>query len=236
MTPNNDISVVQAATLLRVPEQTIVRWVRQGLVPTHRLSGEIRFDRQELVDWARHKQIHSQHGSTGVQPPAEEEVDLLRAIEIGGVHTGLRGGSPDELYHAAVELLPIGGTDATLKVSLLDTLLERELLSPTGLGYGVALPHPRHPRDWGAPEPIVGVFFLETPADFHAFDGEAVFVLFMVLCRTVKGHLLMLSQVSHLLKSPGMIELLHSRPSREALMERIAHVRPARRQSGIRNA
>ena len=109
----------------------------------------------------------------------------------------------------------------TFKETLEATLNEREGLVSTGIGHGIALPHPRHPRDWGLGHPAVGIFFLDHPVDFHALDGEPVFVLFVILCGTVKGHLNMLSRVSHLVSQPEMREFLRSIPNRTDLLERI---------------
>jgi len=97
----------------------------------------------------------------------------------------------------------------------------REGLASTGVGKGMAIPHPRHPRDWGLGHPAVGIFFPERPVDFHALDGEAVFVMFVLLCATVKGHLKMLSRVSHLVSRPEQREFLRGVPNRTDLMERI---------------
>ena len=72
----------------------------------------------------------------------------------------------------------------------------------------------------------MGIFFAERPVDFNAVDGEPVFVLFPILCSTVKGHLLMLSQISHLLNSPDMREYLRSHPNRTELLSRIEDALP----------
>ena len=101
------------------------------------------------------------------------------------------------------------------------TLIERETLASTGIGQGIAVPHPRHPQDWGLGEPMVAVFFLDHAVDFHALDGEPVFVLFVILCSTVKGHLRMLAQVSHLVNNAEMQAYLRTTPNRSQFLERI---------------
>ena len=73
---------------------------------------------------------------------------------------------------------------------------------------------------------MVGVFFLERPVDFQSFDGGPVSALFVVLCATVKGHLQMLAQVSHLLHVPETRDFLKTVPTRTELMERIVSILP----------
>ncbi len=218
------VSVKSAAELLNVSEKTIYRWIRQGVIPAIKLQGQYRFDQRELEGWARHNRIGS---GVGVIEGKEEAVSLYRAVQLGGIHYKIEGDSPGEIFTQVAELLPFSPRlSPTFKETLHTTLIEREALVSTGIGGGIALPHPRHPRDWGLGEPAVGVFFLDHPADFHAIDGEPVFVLFVLLCATVTGHLQMLSRVSHLVNSPQTRAYLRAQPSRTDLLERIRHAFP----------
>ena len=60
----------------------------------------------------------------------------------------------------------------------------------------------------------------------EALDGEPVFVLFVILCSTVKGHLKMLSRVSHFVSQREVREFLRGVPNRTDLLERIRHAFP----------
>jgi PTS system nitrogen regulatory IIA component len=218
------LTVRETAKFLKVSEKTVYRWIRQGVIPTFKFQGQYRFDRNELEAWARYKRIGGGAPAPAVTDGEEEEVELLEALRRGGIHYKIEGVSPEEIYPNLVELLPFGPeTLETTKEALVNDLVEREAMVTTGIGKGVALPHPRHPRDWGLGAPAVAIFFLDKPVDFHAFDGEPVFVLFLVLCRTIKGHLRMLSLVSHLLNNPEMHAYLRSAPTRTELMEAIHH-------------
>lgn len=220
-----EISVRDAADLLNVSEKTIYRWIRQGVIPAIKLQGQYRFDRRELEGWARHKRIGSPTGAMASQQ--EEEVSLHRAVQLGGIHYKIEGGSHEEIHGQVADLFPFSTRLApSFKDSLRTTLTEREALVSTGIGHGIALPHPRHPVDWGLGEPAVGIFFLENPMDFNAIDGQPVYVLFVILCATVKGHLKMLSQVSHLVNNPEMRAFLESQPNRSDLLEKIVEAFP----------
>ena len=220
-----DITVKSAAELLRVSEKTVYRWIRQGVVPAIKLQGQYRFNRRELEGWARHKRIGAFDAS--VSPREEAQVFLHRAVQLGGIHYKIEGGCPAEIYPRVAGLFPFSPRLApTFAQTLTETLLDREALVSTGIGHGIALPHPRHSRDWGLDAPAAGVFFLERPVDFHAIDGEPVFVLFAILCATVKSHLKLLSQVSHLVNKPEVREMLRGQPTRTQLMEAIGNVFP----------
>jgi len=221
---SEDISVKDAADFLRVSEKTVYRWIQQGVIPSFRAAGQVRFHRAELEAWARYKRIGSGFGGAA---PAEgaEGVDLAEAIRRGGVHYKIEGDAPEAIYRSIVEIFPLSPPrEPSFQQELAQTLIEREGLASTGLGKGMAIPHPRHPRDWGLGGPVAGVFFLDHPVDFKAFDGEPVYVLFVLLCATVKGHLQMLAQVSHLLREPETQAFLRTVPTRTDLLDHVARV------------
>lgn len=221
----SDISVREASDVLQVSEKTVYRWIRQGVVPAYRYQGQYRLDRGELEAWAQHKRIGRQ--SSRAAPGAEEQIQLLQAVQVGGIHYKLEGDAPAEIFRQVVEYFPFSPSlSPDLRETLHKTLCEREELVTTGIGHGIALPHPRHPSDWGLGEPAVGVFFLERPVDFLAMDGVPVQVLFVVLCATVKGHLKMLSQVSHLINRAEFRELLAQQPPRSELLQAIQTALP----------
>ncbi|MCZ6532620.1 MAG: helix-turn-helix domain-containing protein [SAR324 cluster bacterium] len=224
----DDLTVKEAAEFLRVSEKTVYRWIRQGVIPTIKFQGQYRFDRKEIEAWARYKRIGGTAPSTPQNEAQQEQIDLESAVKIGGIHYKIEGDSPDEIFRNMVELFPFAAKMLPdMKEALITDLIEREALVTTGIGNGIALPHPRHPREWGIGAPVVGVFFLERPAEMQAFDGEPVFVLFPILCSTVKGHLIMLSQAGHLLNNPDFREYLRTNPTRTELMTRIANGLPA---------
>ncbi|HEX7927866.1 MAG TPA: PTS sugar transporter subunit IIA [bacterium] len=220
------LSVKDAARLLRVSEDTVLRWVRQGVVPTHKAQGDYRFEQEELESWARRNRI----GSNAQPRPTDDKqpVLLFPAVQRGGVFRDVVGDTPEAIYRAITQFFPYAREAKEVpREALLASLLEREGLVTTGVGKGVALPHPRHPQDWGLEGPTVGVFFPAKPVDFHAMDGQAVTVVFMILCTTIKSHLTMLAQVSHFVTDGNVRAFLETKPSREALLEQIRHVLPA---------
>lgn len=223
----DDLTVKETAEFLKVSEKTIYRWIRQGVIPAIKFQGQYRFDRKEIEAWARYKRIGS-HIAAGIHVDTQQEVvELTEAVKLGGIHYKVEGSTPDTLFGNMVELFPFAAKmPQDMKEALVTDLREREALVPTGIGNGIALPHPRHPRDWGIGAPAVGIFFLERPVDFKAVDGQPVFVFFSILCSTVKGHLKMLSQVSHLLNNPDIREALRNTPTRTDLMHRIEHGLP----------
>lgn len=83
--------------------------------------------------------------------------------------------------------------------AIVEALLERETLGPTGVGHGVALPHARLPEL----DRVVGVFLLlDKPIDFDAVDRQPVDLVFALFAPERAGveHLKALALVSRSLR------------------------------------
>jgi PTS system nitrogen regulatory IIA component len=114
--------------------------------------------------------------------------------------------------------------DGVAKDDLLRAVLEREALMPTGIGDGIAVPHPRSPMVADPAKRLVSVCFLQEPIDWKALDGKPVGTLFILISSTPKDHLKTLSSVNYLCRLPAFRKLLQARASREELAAAIAAV------------
>lgn len=95
--------------------------------------------------------------------------------------------------------------------TIVDALLERESLGPTGVGHGVALPHARLP----GLDHVVGCFvLLEKPLDFGAVDRQPVDLAFALFAPEEAGvdHLKALALVSRTLRNAALCAKLRANP------------------------
>jgi PTS system nitrogen regulatory IIA component len=84
---------------------------------------------------------------------------------------------------------------------VIDALLNRENLGPTGVGHGIALPHAR----LADVDSVCGMFLrLEKPIDFDAVDRQPVDLIFALLAPESAGvdHLKALALVSRTMRDP----------------------------------
>lgn len=93
--------------------------------------------------------------------------------------------------------------------SLIDALMERESLGPTGVGGGVALPHARLD---GISEVVGAFLLLERPIDFDAVDRQPVDLFFALFAPKDAGvaHLKALALVSRTLRDVGICAKLRA--------------------------
>lgn len=95
--------------------------------------------------------------------------------------------------------------------TVVDNLLERESLGPTGVGHGVALPHAR----LSGLDAVAGVFvMLEKPIDFGSVDRQPVDLAFALFAPEDAGveHLKALALVSRTLRDTSVCSKLRANP------------------------
>jgi len=216
-----DVGIREAAGLLRVPEETVYRWIEERGLPVCRVNGRCHFSREDLLEWAMLNRVRV---SSQVLRPALRESPFLvsEAISAGGIFHGVAGATREEALRSVVRLLRLPG-DVDREM-LLDVLLAREALGSTGVGDGIAVPHPRHPIVLGAGAPTVTVCFLEKPVDFGALDGLPVYVLFTLMSPTVRSHVATLSGLSFLLHDATFGHALETRAAADRLLDAARNV------------
>ena len=99
---------------------------------------------------------------------------------------------------------------------VLDSLMERETIAPTGVGKGIAVPH----AQVGGLDRMRGVFVrLETPVDFDAVDDKPVDLIFALLAPAGAGseHLRALARVSRILRRADIREQLRVARTADAI-------------------
>jgi PTS system nitrogen regulatory IIA component len=108
---------------------------------------------------------------------------------------------------------------------ILKGLTDREELSTTGFGNGIAIPHCRldDVEDF-----VVGILTVPDGVDFSAMDGQPVklFVFIVAPASGSNDHIKILSAISQVLNAPEHVSEMIQAPSAEVLIESfLRHVR-----------
>lgn len=218
-----NLSVGEVAQCLDLPSSTIERWIRQGRIPIHKSGGECVFDVSRLRKWAAKHNLTFTPERGGKPEEEKSGMDgLLPALKRGGVFYELAGQDAEDVLRSAVEVIP--QNVATDRGELLNRLIEREQLTSTGIGKGVAIPHPRTPLEEGAPLPAICTCFLEEEVVYGAVDDKPVFILFLLISPDVKLHLHLLSRLAYCLRNDDFIAFLKGRPESGALFQKIGEL------------
>lgn len=213
-----DLTSREAARLLGISEIKVQKWADDARIPSHRVDGQLRFNRLKLQEWAT---AHRRTLSAELFASANggEGLSMHAALLRGGVHYDVPGRSREEVLTAAAALPEVPpGVDQGL---LRNLLIAREELASTGIGRGVAVPHTRDPLIAQVEKPVVLLCFLRQPVDFQAIDRIPVNVLFVLLSPGVRVHLRLLARLAWLLHDDKLTQLLAERAPEEAILDRV---------------
>lgn len=205
MKKREELDLAATSELLGVPTQAVARWVRKGVLPSVTRSGKSYFDRDQVEGWAKKMgmRIREPKSRGGFEGQSESGGHpILAAIHKGGLVPALPGSTVKEVLDALVHAIPL--PDGLAPEELLRLLCEREKLGTTGVGDGVAMPHPRQPLSAYLTEPRIYIARLQEPVNFSAMDGQPVSLVLLILSCSLKNHLNTLSQVVHLLRTPKL--------------------------------
>ncbi len=216
------MSIQEVARELHVSEKTVRRMLWRGEIQGVRVGGQWRFPIENL---------------TGLLPPGVPASPRLLAplqaasihelVDAGGIHYRITGGTPHEVLREIVKQIPC--VPAPVRPALFKAIWERESLCSSGIGNGIAAPHPIVPM-WAPRADIpscIGLFFLERPVDFGYVDGEKVSIVFLLLLKTLQEHLRALASLVRLLREDSLTTFLHEVPLRAGILSELTRLEKA---------
>jgi len=215
------LSVKDAAILLKMSEDAVYRWVKSGVLPAYHINEQYRFNRSELLEWATARQMDIA-ADVFEQPPRSRTSpsSLVEALAAGDVLYGVPGNDKTSVLRGIMGLLTL--PEEVDREFLFQVLLARESLGSTGLGGGIAIPHVRNPVILHITKPAVTICFLKQPIDFQAIDGQPVHTLFLLITPSIRAHLHLLSHLGFVLRDPSVKAALKRQAPREELLEILA--------------
>ncbi len=226
------LTIDEIARRLELNLDTLERWIRQGRIPVKKRGAKGVFYEPELKRWAlaqRRSYTVSIRGNKNEQDG--RTCMLATAMEQGGCFTGVGGSTTETVLKACVELVPGLSTGAAQE--LYTQLMAREELISTGVGKGIAIPHPRNPLDQGVETPMIITCFLEKPVDFKSIDDLPVFVLFLLLNPSIEDHLTLLSRLSFCLREASFVRFLKTCSNEEQLLDMVKKMEATIESKGI---
>ena len=205
-----DLKLRDVAKILQVSEKTIYRWIKDNKIPYYRINHQYRFRTDEIDQWA----VVNKIDFTG-QPDRSENstpITIVQNLQEGGIYYHVSGKDVHEVLANSVELLNL---PSGLKADeFLTGLINREEMASTGVGNGIAFPHPRNPVVPDITSERMFLCFLHESVDFNALDGKPVNILFIILSADQTRHLRLLAKLSHLCRRHDFVKLLQKVPLR----------------------
>lgn len=216
-----NLTINEVTRCLNLPLSTLERWIRQGRIPIYKSGNDCVFKKSVLEKWASTHNLSFSFPEEGVKQQFNSGMEnLLPAIKRGGILYDVTGHDVKTVLKSAVENIPF--LPENKKDELYETLIERENLTSTGIGKGIAIPHPRSPMLNAMENSAIITCFLEKPINFGAVDDKPVFVMFILLSTSTKIHLYLLSRLAFCMRDNSFVEFLKTHPCLEAFFAKIA--------------
>lgn len=142
-------------------------------------------------------------------------INFSSILKIDCVDVGVRAAGKDEALVYAVEYVAKSGVVPDQE-KLLAEVRARELLSSTGIGEGVAVPHALCDS---ISQTVMSVIRLARPIDFASLDGQPVDLIFLMAGPRgdTANHLKLLSKLARLLHDPDFRKAARSAVDGNAL-------------------
>lgn len=204
------LTLRELAQMLRVNERTILRMLKSGQLQGAKIGGQWRFNSSQIDG------LFFPSEPLPAEGEGEEDISLAMltrshiGIPISRVMSDARMVLAVEARDAvgAIEELtnPRMLNPVLLDVKDLRTkCLAREELLSTGVGNGVAIPHPRDPVAT-LRAPAIVVFGRSTQGiDFGAADGKPVHLFFLMCSQNIELHLHLMGRLARLLRHGDFI-------------------------------
>ena len=139
------------------------------------------------------------------------------------ISASLAGNQKEAVIREMVEHLRLAGYfKGNESEDVVKAILKRELLSSTGIGDGVAIPHAKHP----SVERLVGAVAVSPGGvSFESVDNDPVFVLVMLISPQERPseHLRALEGVSRCLKDKTFVQSLRQATTAQQIWDLICN-------------
>jgi PTS system nitrogen regulatory IIA component len=211
------LTLGDVAGILQTSANNVYRWIHEKNLPAEYVNGQYRFNRSQVLEWATLHRMAVTPAAFPVKADCVSQVRLDHALANGGIIHGLVGNDRTGVIRALVERLPLP-PDCD-RQAVLQMTLAREAAGSTGIGDGVALPHPRFPIVHPSTPPQVTLAFLAHPVDFAAPDRKPVHALFAIVSPTVHIHLGLLARIAFALRQPAFHECIQKQGSASEIMQ-----------------
>jgi len=216
------LTVRDLAKALEINEKRVHRLISDQHLPAERVNGEYYFNRSLVLEWAMLQKIeippsffHSGNGNGNGNGNGHGNIE--EALRAGGIYHGITGTDKESVLRSVVHVMPF--PENLDREFMLQVLLSREALGSTGVGDGLAIPHPRYPMVLPVPHPFITLCFLQQPIPYSTATAEPVHTLFALVCPSVRMHLVLLAQLATALRDPEFRRLILSRAQAEEILQ-----------------
>lgn len=216
---NEILTLAEVAEYLKLSDKTILKMIKNQEIPCAKIANQWRFSKPALNDWLTSKmEVIPQNDLSRLIEKEYDSVPLSRLMDQENIILPLKARTQEEvireLAERAYESRLISEKEIFIK-----KLLEREELTSTSIGSGIAIPHIRKASAEVVKEAKIIIGVSEQGIDFASFDGEPTNLFFLLISDSEVVHLRILSKLSSILRNEEAVKALRSINSKKGFIQ-----------------
>ncbi|WP_187759818.1 PTS sugar transporter subunit IIA [Thiospirochaeta perfilievii] len=202
------LTLQEVAEYLQLSDKTILKMVKSGEIPCAKIANQWRFSKVMLDDWITAKmEVIPQNDFSRLVEKEFDFIQISRLIDESSILPELKGTTGPQVITELAENAYKNELIAN-KEEFIKKLLEREQITSTSIGQGIALPHLRKPCGTIVTEPKIVIGKSTEGIDFSSMDGKKTYIFLLLLSDSEVVHLKILSKLSQILSINGNIDKL----------------------------
>jgi PTS system nitrogen regulatory IIA component len=202
------LTLKELADHLKVNERTILRMLRSGQIQGAKIGGQWRFNGSQIDQiFFSNNPENPDYVAVSELTPAHLAAPISRTINEKRMLLDMKATTVEEALGELCTPIIQNGLLMDLR-DLRERLSAREKLLSTGMGQGLALPHPRDPIPTLREPAVIVVGRSKQGIDFNSVDHEPVHLFFLICCQNIQTHLLVMGRLADLLHRDGIISQL----------------------------
>lgn len=201
------LTLKELADYLRVNERTILRMLKSGQIQGVKIGGQWRFNGSQVDQLFFPSAPATDPDAVPLRDFTSSRlpVPISRLLKDDRLLTDLQATDADGVLNELCDPIAKKGLCLDMR-DLKERLHAREKLLSTGIGKGLAIPHPRDPIP-ALREPAVLVFGRHRKGvDYRALDGQPVHLFFLLCCQKIELHLHLMGALARMLQDGAFID------------------------------
>lgn len=216
---NEILTLAEVAEYLKLSDKTILKMVKNQEIPCAKIANQWRFSKPALNDWITSKmEVIPQNDLSRLIEKEYDSVPLSRLMDEENIILPLKARSREEVIKELAEKA-FKSNLISEKEIFIQKLMEREELTSTSIGRGIAIPHLRKASSEVVREAKIVIGVSERGIDFASYDGEPTNLFFLLISDSEVVHLRILSKLSAILRSEEALKALRSINSKKGFLK-----------------
>lgn len=202
------LTLRELAQMLRVNERTILRMLKNGQIQGAKIGGQWRFNSSQIDGLffpGAQQQSEGEEVPLNTLTQSHIGIPVSRVMDEGRMVLDMSATDVDGVINELTDIRMLNSVLLDVK-ELRTKCKAREDLLSTGVGDGVAIPHPRDPVATLRAPAIINVGRSEAGVDYGAADGKPVHLFFLMCSQNIELHLHLMGRLARMLRREGFIQ------------------------------